>query len=257
MARPSFDQLKEQFLREVPSDGSAIGNKRLRHKLGWELDKYWQVRDELIGAGVLRLGRGRGGAVSRTTPVEPSPTSVSEEKSPQRETKRERELYPSFRKGLEKWATDEGWTNHLIEQTAHQGRRNTGGNWTRPDFVVLGVKKYEYTPGIVRDVETFEVKPDLSGIEAVFETAAHSRFATKSYLAIHAIPEDLDEERLGRIESECQRFGLGLILFDDPADPETWKYRVEATRNEPDPEFLERFLNEQVEDREKFRKWLR
>lgn len=254
MARPSF---KEEFLQAVPTDGSTIGNKRLRHKLGWEIDKYWRVRDELVQDGVLRLGRGRGGAVSRTAPVEPSSASVPEDRVPQREAKHERELYPPFYKGLNKWATDQGWTNHFIEQTAHQGRRRTGGDWTRPDFVVLGVKKYEYTPGIVRDVETFEVKPDLYGIEAVFETAAHSRFATKSYLAIHAAAENLDEDQLGRIESECQRFGLGLILFTVPEDPETWDYSVEAVRNEPDPEFLERFLNEQVEGRETLRKWLR
>lgn len=155
-----------------------------------------------------------------------------------------------------KWALT---TQHVVHQAAFQGRRNTGGTWTRPDFVVIGYRKFEYTPGIVRDVETFEVKPSTCGIEAVFETAAHSRVATKSFLAIHVTDDGPTAEDLDRIEAECVRFGLGLILFSDPKAYDEWQYRVEPNRTEPDPFSLEEFIQTQIPpaDQEKIRKWLR
>lgn len=252
MGRPT---LRDELLQYVPADGSTIGNGRLREQLEWETEKYIRVRDEAVRDGILRLGRGRGGAVSRTSPSAPGPVEV--EKPASKEPKREIDLYPGFMRGLQTWAANQGWTSHFVEQVSHQGRRNTGGNWTRPDFVVVGARKYDYTPGIVRDVETFEVKPATCDIAAVFEAAAHSRFATKSHLAIAATPETLKEDLLARIESECQRFGLGLILFTNPADTDSWDYRADAIRSEPDPDLLERFINDQISEKEKLRRWLR
>lgn len=60
------------FLQQVPADGSAIGNIRLRKTLGWEEDRYLAVRDALIDSGVLIAGRGRGGSVMRTAANRPN-----------------------------------------------------------------------------------------------------------------------------------------------------------------------------------------
>lgn len=111
----------------------------------------------------------------------------------------------------------------------------------------------------MRDVETFEVKPSTCGIEAVFETAAHSRVATKSYLAIRVTDDGSSQEDLDRIESECVRFGLGLVLFRDPKQYDHWAHRVEPNGAEPDPFSLEEFIQTQIPaaDQEKVRKWLR
>jgi len=250
-----IDSLKQELLRFVPEDGSSIGNKSLRERLNWDFDKYKQVRDELLRDGVIRLGRGRGGSVSYAKPL--TAKELDSSPAPKKKKSHERDLYPAFFKGLQKWAADQGWTDHFVEQLAHQGRRSTGGNWTRPDFVVIGIQKYEYTPGVVRDIETFEVKPSSSGIDAVFETAAHSRFATKSHLAIQKEDEEPSEEDLARIESECQRFGLGLIVFRVPETHDDWDYKVEPIRKEPDPELLEQFVKNQVTNKEKLRMWLR
>lgn len=240
------------LLAEVPLDGTTISNGRLREVLGWNEDKYRTVRDELVAQGAIRLGPGRGGTVSRVDPQSPvASTRAASRRRP------ERELYATYGRGLAKWASNQGWSDHFVEQTAHQGAKKTGGKFTRPDFVVIGFRCYEYTPGKVRDVETIEVKLWPCGIEAVFEAAAHSRCATRSHLAIMRDrtlgPSDED---LARLEAECQRFGIGLIVLDDPEDPDTWDYRVDAVRQEPDPELLESFLNTQVEQREQLRKWL-
>lgn len=241
-----------ELLAQVPSDGTTIGNGSLRESLGWDLDTYQAVRDELVARGVIRLGPGRGGTVSLVEPRSPvAPTRAASRRRP------ERELYAAVGRGLAKWASNQGWSDHFVEQTAHQGSKKTGGKLTRPDFVVIGFRCYEYTPGKIRDVETIEVKLWPCGIEAVFEAAAHSRWATRSHLAIkRSRSHGPTAEDLARLEAECQRFGVGLILFDDPETPDAWVYRIEPARQEPDPELLEEFLNTQVKGREQLRKWL-
>jgi len=62
-------RLRDLLLRLVPTDGSAIGNLRLRQlmsdELGQEIDDstYFGVRDALVEEGILETGRGRGGSV--------------------------------------------------------------------------------------------------------------------------------------------------------------------------------------------------
>lgn len=254
--------LKSQLLSLVPPDGGPINNKRLRELLGCEPDVYEQLRAELVQERVITLGRGRWGTVRRL-PDSAFTREATREDPPSLQlppnTKREADLYPSFLQGLRKWAKDQAWDNHIVKQTAHQGRRSTGGDWTRPDFVVAGYKRFEYTPGVVRDVETFEVKLSTCGIDAVFETAAHSRVATKSYLAIQCSDQELDPDLFERMAAECQRFGVGLLTFVEPEDFTSWDFRVEAVRHEPDPSDLETFVDTQLDQgaQRSLRTWLR
>jgi len=55
------------LLTHVPTDGSTIGNQRLREALGWKETRYTRVRDDLVEQGALEKGRGRGGTVRRHT----------------------------------------------------------------------------------------------------------------------------------------------------------------------------------------------
>jgi hypothetical protein len=59
------------LLALVPVDGSAIGNASLREQLGWEEASYFAVRDELVAAGILEKGKGRGGSVKRVVTAAP------------------------------------------------------------------------------------------------------------------------------------------------------------------------------------------
>jgi hypothetical protein len=240
---------EQKFLTFIPADGNTISNKKLREqireKLGWDAEKTESVRDKLVQKGLIQRGRGQFGTVKRATT-----TSMIAADQPRR---REREDYPHFRSALESWAKNQGWKEFFIEHNPNQGRRRRGKTksekWTRPDFVVIGYSKYEYTPGVVRDIETFELKRDVSiaeMIKAVFETASHSRFATKSYLAVRR-SENMDPEDLSRIESECQRFQIGFLLFAEADnDYENWDWRVEPVRKEPDPIEVEEFVNSQI-----------
>lgn len=80
---------------------------------------------------------------------------------------------------------------------------------------MVAVNTYSYSPGKILDVITFEIKTSLDfEITGVFETAAHSRYATKSYLCVH-LPDDWQDSvaENERIKSECERFGIGVNVF--------------------------------------------
>jgi hypothetical protein len=55
----------------IPADGrSAAGNIALREQLGWANERYLHVRKELLDAGYVRLGSGKGGSVKRVQDLE-------------------------------------------------------------------------------------------------------------------------------------------------------------------------------------------
>jgi len=53
------------LLSAIPADGASIGNGRLRATTELDDSDYRAAVDELVAAGVLRRGRGRGGSVAR------------------------------------------------------------------------------------------------------------------------------------------------------------------------------------------------
>ena len=66
MANAAIADIREAILREVPDDGSAIGNLRLRERITQQLvaavdeQTYIAARDELIATGILAKGQGDG-----------------------------------------------------------------------------------------------------------------------------------------------------------------------------------------------------
>lgn len=94
-----------------------------------------------------------------------------------------------------------------------QGRRETGGSWSRPDVTVVGVKKYEFLPDRLLEVFSFEVKASYDvSIKGVLEALAHREAATRSYVIYHTDGRDLGEfpEAL-RIEELAVRHGIGVF----------------------------------------------
>lgn len=73
----------QALLDSVPSDGSSIGNLKLREILGWDEERYQAARQPLIDAGKLTTGRGRGGSVMRVdaATADQPPRSAFEQKS--------------------------------------------------------------------------------------------------------------------------------------------------------------------------------
>ena len=235
---------KSLLVKLITKEGGRIGNitlldrfiSNLNGKLGQNFgnEVYWQVRNSLIEDGKLERGRGKGGAVSL---VERRQTTAA---TRGKRFRRESHIYEPFHNTIQKdWVQEHGIVDYASEISAHKGSKDTGGKWTRPDVTLVSVGKYELIPGKTIEITTFEIKPvNKLGIEGVYETASHSAYANKSYLAIH-LPTSPDREGLqdvlDRLEKECVRFGIGLILFEDPSSWQTFEVVVEAQHKTPEP----------------------
>ena len=147
------------------------------------------------------------------------------------------------------WAKERQIEPLAVEITAGQGRRVTGGRWTRPDLVSVAVRTYRHLPGKYMEVVTFEVKPfDAIDVTAVYEALAHLRSATHAYVMFH-VPSEQEEVVKPVIEETCRvgrSHGVGVLKMGDPADWDTWEELEEARRCEPDPDRLDEFINVQL-----------
>jgi hypothetical protein len=257
-------QFKETLYSLIPENGTNMGNTTLRSMLKqrvrevahYELseDEYWAVRDTLLEDGLVEIGRGKGGSVHRAIvapPIEPEP-----EINPVYPA--EAALYPSFFHTINESYVKFYRIKYFVSQvTASQGSRNTGGKWTRPDITLIAIRMYPYIPGKSLEVITFEVKPaNAYGIEGLFEASAHSVFAHRSYLAVHlpdgaALPD--------RLETECERVGVGLVTFENPANWDSFDIRQKAPLRTPDPYEVNTFINSQVskENQERLQELIR
>lgn len=198
---------------------------------------------------------------SAETAAAPQTVSATapEAEEAERITKPEVALYEPFHKAIKLGYVENYRIKRFISQiTASQGRRATGGRWTRPDITLVAVRTYSFTPGKRLEVITFELKPSLdSALEGVFEALAHSAFAHRSYLAVDvsSYGSSIEDER---IVQECSRLGIGYITFEDPGDYETFDIVTPAKLNEPDPYEVDTFIKTQISsaNQEELREWL-
>src|ERR1044072_1149451 len=99
----------------------------------------------------------------------------------------EDQLYDPVAKVLkDRWVKDNRFRASVVEVTAKQGKRDTGGKWCRPGVAVVAITSYVDVPGKHLDVATFEVKGnDFVDVTAVYEALAHRRAATPAYVIFH------------------------------------------------------------------------
>jgi hypothetical protein len=264
MSGQEIEELEQELLGRLHNLGDRAGNVSLLRELDWDEDTYWEVRDRLVNKGVLQLGRGRGGSMQLITrPAQAPPAPEPAAHAPPPPPAREADLYePVARVLRERWVKDNRFRDHIVEITARQGARNTGGTWTRPDITVAGMTTFPFVPGKTFDVVTFEVKPpDGVDVTAVYEALAHLRAATRAFVILH-IPDDRRAplaDWIDRAAEEAKRHGIGLILVSDPLDYEAWDELVEARRHEPDPAALNDFIAAQLSDgaKEEITTWFR
>lgn len=83
---------------------------------------------------------------------------------------------------------------------------------------------------------------------AVFEALAHRRASTHAYVLVEHrnVLATAYEKRLSALKQAASDHGVGVIVFDDPADYETWDEVVVAQRSETVPELLNDFIETQV-----------
>lgn len=256
--RVTANRIKE-FVACLERLGGSSGNGRLREALKWDEEFYWRVQGKLVGEGQIIAGRGRGGSVRLTTAEveaetlpEPAlgtmPETLAPEaaSSPGKRRLVERPLYGPIKTTIEtRWIERFGFDDVRVEETHSQGSKQTGGTFTRPDITVAGIRRYVFLSKRL-EIITFEIKPaDSVGIMGVLEAIAHREAAHRSYV-IYAISRTAFESsaEAERIIELAQKYGVGLILTEDPAQVDTWEIVLDALRHEPDPARLDRFLGD-------------
>jgi hypothetical protein len=233
----------QKLLQLIPADGSFKGNTTLRRDSGLA-DEYWKVRDELEKAGLITLGKGRGGSVALqpTAPVAAVEAALKDENLVDDESK----LYDPLKKLLDHdWGNEAKETEDFFElriTASPRERSRDSGQWSRPDLTLVEVNTFEYLPGSNLEVTTFEVKrfADVQNIASVYEAAAHSRWAHYAYLVAEVPKEKTDLP--DRFVSEVQRFRIGLMIMW--LENGEWKFDVssEPLRLVPEPKELDKLL---------------
>lgn len=151
----SQDTDEQALLDCLPEDGATKGNQAVRKQLGWDEDRYFAVRDRLEDEGIVLRGQGCGGTVRRNlTPVPPvvftgtAPAGGAELSADTEATNHnELRLYEPMRRVIAgQWAKDHRADPVVVEITAQQGRRATGGTWSRPDITSVEVRTFSYVP---------------------------------------------------------------------------------------------------------------
>jgi hypothetical protein len=184
---------------------------------------------------------------------------AGEESDPYRVTP-ELELYdPALRQLNDHWCRRRQLDDCHCEIIALQGRRETGGSWSRPDIAMVGYRRYDFLPEKVFELHTFELKAasDVS-IKGVLEALAHREAATRSYVLYHTAGRDLDDfPESGRIEELAGRYGIGVIAAKRIEDINDWEERVIAQRGDPDPESVDKFIKISLSEKAKsrIRRW--
>ena len=236
----------DDFVAALKKSGGSSGNRALRQRLGWEEEFYWRVQGRLIEKGIIAPGRGMGGSVHLTDRLE-EPVSVGHElPDAQNESIKESDLYRPLKQSIQKnWINRFGFDEVRVDETHSLGKRDTGGKFTRPDITAVGVRRYKYATKRL-EVVTFEVKAgDSVGIMGVLEAIAHRESAHRAYVIYATSKEKLESSHENdRIFEISQKYGIGVILAENPVAVEDWEIVLDALRHEPDPDRLDRFLDE-------------
>lgn len=230
------DEVKQLILATLPSDGSAVNRYEVQRlvlqQCGVDVDAFMAARNQLIDSGEIVASRGRGGPLRRVV-------ALQEPESPERQ--KEDALYPPMSKVIETdWAQDRRYSAWHVVTTARQGRRNTGGIWSRPDLVLVAKRHFAHVPGDHLEVVTFEVKPpDYFDVTAIYEALAHKEKAHLAYVIVASLDEG---EVAPAIREVAERHGVGIIVASKPDEYETWAEIVRPSRATPDPELLDEFI---------------
>jgi hypothetical protein len=263
VARPTNQAV---FIRNLADLGGRASNATLISAVGWDEAQYRKIHSELLEQGEIRKGKGRGGTVSLVEGVQPTHSHASEKLNStgstailDSEAVAELALYDPAKGQLEKhWKERQKLYDFHVENTSMQGRRETGGSWSRPDLIVVGSKKYEFLREKVFELHTFEIKPatDIT-IKGVLEALAHREAATRAYVLYHTAGLAHNFPERARIENLAVRHGVGVYAAKTIADFSQWDEIVPAQRAAPDLDAIEQFIKVSLvaETQSHIRKW--
>jgi hypothetical protein len=135
----------------------------------------------------------------------------------------------AFYNPFARWLKDE---LEEVTDVAALGGAGLKSKWGTPD--VIGVYK-PLASNLIKfplEIVSAEIKIDpQTPVVAFGQSIAYRLFSSKTYIAM---PTTLTEEDLGRLESLCMLFGVGLVLFELDIGTPQFSIRVRAQRFSPD-----------------------
>ena len=121
-----------------------------------------------------------------------------------------------------------------------------GGNrfrdkWGTPDVIGKRESKKSDILQAPTEIVSAEIKTDISQLVTAFgQACAYCLFSHKSYLVV---PEESPQDEIARLDSLCQVFGIGLILFDvSSAEDPKFNIRVRPRKQEPDMFYANKYM---------------
>jgi len=255
-----------RHILEILLESSPLGNEQLRSELGWgQRGRFDRVRDSLIASGLVqRIAGGRGGRLVITIEsLDEIPNDI------EIGVGRERSLYFALGGHVRSIVLDfhgiEEDEDDLIEifNTSEQGRRDTGGRYTRADLTAIVRRQvddlYDW-----RDVHALEVKPYWSvGREALYEAAAQAALhrCSFSWLLLYLPDESVSLSKTERdmihqvrqaalpaIRREAAEIGIGLAISPNLSPDTHPSVEVVPRRQILDPDQLTFLLRSVIVD---------
>ena len=191
----------------------------------WNLDAVEPTRVYKPIKGLFRLLRFEE-SITQDVPVEPATSNQVRI--------REDVFYPLFA----------SWLINELEEVTHAIA--LGGNafkdrWGTPDVIGKAESRRSDVIKGPTSIVSAEIKVDMAGIVTGFgQACAYKLFSHKSYLVI---PSQTPDEELARIDSLCQIFGIGLVVFNSKnSNTPEFRLVVRAKKHEPDLFYTNRYI---------------
>lgn len=166
--------------------------------------------------------------------MEEEESTVSPIQATERSDVREEDFYEPFA----------NWIKNELEDVTRAiplGRNKFKDKWGTPD--VIGLRESQRGDIIEGPTEivSAEIKTDTAQLVTAFgQACAYKLFSHRSYLVV---PRQSPPDEISRIDSLCQIFGIGLVIFNakSPTEP-IFEIRVRPARHEPDLFYTNKYI---------------
>lgn len=215
-------------------------------------DAYFAAEQALVDAGRVERRRGRNGGIYLLP--EPGVGAIGSNDDVQQEAglvdKEIAHYEPALGQILNHWTEQPGFKAVFGAVTGLQGRRATGGRWSRPDIIICTVSEWLFSSRPEGEVRTIEVKRyDALDVMAVYEAVSHKTRSHYAYLLVVGFPDDLTEDQakdFDAVLAVAGKNGIGVITAGESSDWRTWEFQLYPTRSDADHQEVNQLLLDQV-----------
>jgi hypothetical protein len=219
------DGLRYSELVKIISESDEKLNRNTIYGSIWNLDSQFPEKVYKPSRGLFRLVEYK----------DPETDELKKEVQPKEAKKiKEEDFYEPF----------SNWLQNDIEDVTHSiplGGNRFKDKWGTPD--VIGKKESKRSDIIQAPVEivSAEIKTETGQLITAFgQACAYKLFSHKCYLVI---PKQSSQDEIARLDSLCQLFGIGIVLFDvENSNIPDFTIRVRPNKHEPDFFYTNKYM---------------